>query len=135
MPRALIRLLRGRHADGEVLRREVDRRPCPGEKTSRRSRSATGAHSERRFLSTREQLSVTWKRYPSPPGTGSPCSWAGDSLLYFLGKSPWKTRQEAGIEGSRHAQKPGFAQFPCTFPVDQGNRQRDGFALDCLLRQ
>jgi hypothetical protein len=89
---------------------------------------------ERRFVSTSEPLRVTWGRSPPPPGPGSPCSRVADSLSSFLGKSPGKTREEAGIGGPRHARKPGFAQFPCTFPVDQGIRPRDGFALACTHR-
>ncbi len=35
----------------------------------------------------------------------------------------------AGLAG-----KPGLGQFRCTFPVDQGFRSRDEFAIDCAHR-
>jgi hypothetical protein len=75
----------------------------------------------------RDDLHRPWAPKVPARGLEIPCSPS-------LGKSPGKTREGARIEGSRHAQKPGFAQFPRTFPVDQGFRPRDGFALACTHR-
>jgi hypothetical protein len=56
------------------------------------------------------------------------------SLFPKLGNSPARTSSRAGSGDAGLAGKPGFGRFPCIFPVDQGFRPRDEFAIDCTLR-
>ncbi len=42
-------------------------------------------------------------------------------------------REGVGLKNLAHPEA-GFGRIPCIFPVDQGFRSRDGFAIDCALR-
>ncbi len=66
------------------------------------------------------------------PG-GNPCSLAEISLFPNVGNSPARTSSGAGSE-TLPRRKSGSGQLPCIFPVDQGFRSRDEFAIDCAHR-
>ena len=67
------------------------------------------------------------------PG-GNPCSLAEISLFPNAGNSPARTSSRGRIGDAGLARKPEFGRFPCIYPVDQGFRPRDEFAIDCTHR-